>query len=57
LESLKELVLSPGESFEGDCSSKIDKRGYVFSHFIVKSPGMSESILTDFQLIELNVIK
>ncbi|MDG1148320.1 MAG: hypothetical protein P8N52_08465 [Crocinitomicaceae bacterium] len=27
LESLKELVLNPGESFEGDCSSKMDKRG------------------------------
>ena len=56
-ESLKELTLAPGEVFEGDCSSKVDKRGYVFSHFIVKSPGMSASILTDFQMIELKVNK
>jgi len=33
------------------------KGGYVFSHFIDKSPGMSASILTDFELIELNVVK
>ncbi|MBB78377.1 MAG: hypothetical protein CL844_05190 [Crocinitomicaceae bacterium] len=55
-ESLKELHLNAGEVFVGDCSSKIDKRGYIFSHFNVKSPGMSDSILTDFEFLEFNVI-
>jgi hypothetical protein len=54
-EFLRSLDLESGEVYEGDCSSKMDKRGYVFSHFIIKTPGMSDSKLTDFELIEIEV--
>lgn len=56
-EYFQELNLSPGQVFEGDCSSKVDKRGYIFSNFINKSPGMSDSKLTDFEFVEVKVIK
>lgn len=56
-EYFQKLKLSPGEVFEGDCSSKVDKRGYVFSNFINKSPGMSDSKLTDFEFVEIKVVK
>ena len=52
----RSITLAPGEIFTGDCTSKIDKRGYVFSHFINKVPGMSDSKLTDFEFVDINVV-
>lgn len=52
----RSITLAPGEVFTGDCTSKMDKRGYVFSHFINKVPGMSDSKLTGFEFVNVNVV-
>ncbi|MCR9172810.1 MAG: hypothetical protein NXI10_09975 [bacterium] len=52
----RSLTLSPGEIVEGDGTSKMDKRVYVFSHFIELVPGMSNQTLTDFEFMNMEVI-
>lgn len=49
------VVLSPGEVLEGDGTSKLDNRVYIFSHFINLVPGMSDQKLTDFEFVNVNV--
>ena len=51
------LVLMPNEVREGDGTSKQDKRMYIFSNFIDLVPGMSGRKLTDFEIVDLNVIQ
>lgn len=53
LEYLKTINLAPGESIEGDCSSKENKALYIFSHFVVLHPGMNEQSLTNFHFVNL----
>jgi hypothetical protein len=52
----RSLTLSPGEILEGDGTSKMDKRVYVFCHFIDLVPGMSNQKLTDFEFVNMQVI-
>ncbi len=52
-EMVHSLTLSPGEVLEGDGTSKMDKRVYLFSHFIDLVPGMSEQRLTNFELVNV----
>lgn len=54
-EFVHSLTLSPEEVVEGDGSNKLDKRVYLFSHFIKLVPGMSEQTLTDFEFVNVNV--
>lgn len=54
-ENMHSMTLSPGETIEGDGTSKMDKRVYLFSHFIELVPGMSDQRLTDFEFVQLNV--
>jgi len=55
-EFTRSLTLSPGESHEGDGTSKMDKRVYLFCHFIDRVPGMSNQTLTDFEFVNMEVI-
>ncbi len=52
----RSLTLSPGEVLEGDGTSKMDKRVYLFCHFIDLVPGMSNQTLTDFEFVNMDVI-
>ncbi len=52
----RSLTLSPGEVLEGDGTSKMDKRVYLFCHFIELVPGMSEQTLTNFEFMNMEVI-
>ncbi len=52
----RSLTLSPGEVLEGDGSSKMDKRVYLFCHFIELVPGMSNQTLTDYEFVNMEVI-
>lgn len=54
-EFLHSLTLSPGEIWEGDGTSKMDKRVYLFSHFIELVPGMTNHPLTDFEFVNVSV--
>jgi len=49
------LVLSPGEILEGDGTSTLDQRVFLFSHFINLVPGMSDQKLTDFEFVNVEV--
>ncbi|MDX2359744.1 MAG: hypothetical protein QNK23_02980 [Crocinitomicaceae bacterium] len=51
------LQLLPNEVKAGDGTSKRDKRMYIFSNYINLAPGMSGKKLTDFEIIELNIIQ
>jgi hypothetical protein len=51
------LKLVPNEVVAGDSHKRNDRRLYIFSNFIELSPGMSNQRLTDFEMINLNVIK
>jgi hypothetical protein len=55
-EFMRSLTLSPGETLEGDGTSKMDKRVYLFCHFIELVPGMSNQTLTDFEFVNMEVI-
>lgn len=55
-EFTRSLTLSPGETIEGDGTSKMDKRVYLFCHFIELVPGMSNQTLTDFEFVNMEVI-
>lgn len=55
-EFTRSLTLSPGETLEGDGTSKMDKRVYLFCHFIELVPGMSSQTLTDFEFMNMEVI-
>ena len=55
-EFTRSLTLSPGEVLEGDGTSKMDKRVYLFCHFIELVPGMSNQTLTDFTFVNMEVI-
>ncbi len=55
-EYTRTITLAPGEIFTGDCTSKADKRSYEFSHFINKVPGMSDTKLTSFEFVDIQVI-
>ncbi len=55
-EFTRSLTLSPGETLEGDGTSKMDKRVYLFCHFIELVPGMSNQTLTDFEFVNMEVI-
>jgi hypothetical protein len=52
----RSLTLSPGEVLEGDGTSKMDKRVYLFCHFIELVPGMSNQTLTDFEFVNMDII-
>jgi hypothetical protein len=51
----RSVTLSPGEILEGDGTSKMDKRVYIFAHFIELVPGMSEQRLTDFEFVDVSI--
>ena len=51
------LILLPNEIKEGDGTTKLDKRMYIFSNFIDLIPGMSERKLTNFKIVGLNIIQ
>jgi hypothetical protein len=48
-----ELTLAPGQTIEGDCNSVANQSLYLFSKFVNKVPGMSDTELTDFKFINL----
>ena len=52
-EYFKTVTLNPGESIEGDCSSKENKSLYIFSHFVELYPGMNKQSLTGFHFVNL----
>jgi len=54
-EFIHSMTMSPGQVIEGDGTSKMDKRIYLFSHFIELVPGMTNQTLTDFEFVNLNV--
>lgn len=47
------LTIDANSSVEGDCQSKTNKALYIFSNFVKLSPGMSDSKLTNFELIDI----
>ena len=49
------MTLAPGETVEGDGTSKVNKGLYIFGNFIKLVPGMTEQTLTNFELVELTV--
>lgn len=54
-EFVHSMTLAPNETLEGDGTSKMDKRIYLFSHFIELVPGMTNQTLTDFEFVNLNI--
>ena len=50
-----EITLLPGEVIEADLAKMDDDTYYIFSHFIKLSPGMSNTMLTDFDFVNVQV--
>jgi hypothetical protein len=54
-ESAHNVVLAPGETIEGDGTTKKNKEVYIFGNYIKQVPGMTEQTLTKFELLDLTV--
>ena len=50
-----ELTLEPNEVRQGEACVIKDRRTYIFSHFIIKYPGMDSKKLTSFEFVNVQV--
>lgn len=49
------IQLQPGQTIQADGSSKQNKALYIFSHFVNRVPGMTDTHISDFEFINVTV--
>ena len=49
------IQLQPGETEQADGLSKQNKALYIFSHFVKRVPGMTDTHISDFEFINVTV--